>query len=268
MFKDKKFKYGFSGKWLLDRKNRLIISGGTRRDVEQLGTSLTSSSDVLGRSFASSAIFTAGSNNTLTDLNLTTFGIEYEPVKNLVLKTETNFRTLRSALPEDFNLDYVDPDAPGGISSETKQYDVNVSLDFPPGRKTTGYGVERSNVNSNFARLYLVYTAGLKGFLESDFDYEKLQFYYRQPFQLGGIGRTITTVEAGKTFGEVPLSLLSPIPGNQTYFSVSSKLRDVAGILITHNYQINKDIDEIIKFKNENAKFQKMTKSRVFLTPS
>lgn len=219
-FKDKKFKYGFSGKWLLDRKNRLIISGGTRRDVEQLGTSLTSSSDVLGRSFASSAIFTAGSNNTLTDLNLTTFGIEYEPVKNLVLKTETNFRTLRSALPEDFNLDYVDPDAPGGISSETKQYDVNISLDFTPGRKTTGYGVERSNVNSNYARLYLVYTAGLKGFLESDFNYEKLQFYYRQPFQLGGLGRTITTVEAGKTFGEVPLSLLSPIPGNQTYFSI------------------------------------------------
>ena len=29
-----------------------------------------------------------------------------------------------------------------------------------------------------------------------------------------------TTLEVGKIFGEVPLSLLSPIPGNQTLFSI------------------------------------------------
>ena len=29
-----------------------------------------------------------------------------------------------------------------------------------------------------------------------------------------------TTVEAGKTFGDVPLGLLSVVPGNQTYFSI------------------------------------------------
>ncbi|WP_335964619.1 DUF5686 family protein [Galbibacter sp. PAP.153] len=219
-FRDQKFKYGISAKWLLDRKNRLIVEAGTRRDIEQLGVSLTSTNDVLGRSFASSAIFTAGSNNTLTDINLTTFGVGYEPVKNLRLRTGLTFRTLKSALPDDFNLDYVDPEAPGGIASQTKQFDIKMELDYTPGRKTIGYGVDRSDVNRNYARLFLLYTSGLKGFLESDFNYEKLQFYYRQPFQLGGLGRTITTVEAGKTFGEVPLGLLSPIPGNQTYFSI------------------------------------------------
>ncbi|MCX2679461.1 DUF5686 family protein [Galbibacter sp. EGI 63066] len=219
-FKDKKMKYGFSGKWLLDRRNRLIVSAGTRRDIEQLGVSLTSSADVLGRSFASSAVFTAGSNTTLTDINLTTVGIEYEFLKNVTFKTGATFKTLKSALPNDFNLDYVNPEAPDGISSQVKQFDVNLSLDVTPGRKTTGYGVERTILSSNYARLYLMYTTGLRGFLESDFEYEKWQFYYRQPFQLGGLGRTITTVEAGKTFGEVPLGLLSPIPGNQTYFSI------------------------------------------------
>lgn len=43
---------------------------------------------------------------------------------------------------------------------------------------------------------------------------------YRQPLQLGGVGRLVTTIEAGKTFGDVPLGLLSVIPGNQTYFSI------------------------------------------------
>ncbi|HMK06368.1 MAG TPA: DUF5686 family protein, partial [Flavobacterium sp.] len=59
-FKDDKFKYGLSGKWMIDKKNRIIISGGNRRDVEQIGASLTTTSDVLGRSFASSSLFSSG----------------------------------------------------------------------------------------------------------------------------------------------------------------------------------------------------------------
>lgn len=59
-FKDNKFKYGISGKWMLNRNNRFIISGGNRRDVEQIGVSLTATNDVLGRSYASSAVFTTG----------------------------------------------------------------------------------------------------------------------------------------------------------------------------------------------------------------
>lgn len=47
-FKDNKFKYGISGKWMLNRNNRFIISGGNRRDVEQIGVSLTATNDVIG----------------------------------------------------------------------------------------------------------------------------------------------------------------------------------------------------------------------------
>jgi hypothetical protein len=66
----------------------------------------------------------------------------------------------------------------------------------------------------------LQYTKGVDGFLESDFDYEKIQFSYRQPWQLGGFGRLTSSVELGKTFGTVPLGLLSVVPGNQTLFSL------------------------------------------------
>ena len=38
-------------------KKRVIIGGGNRRDVEQIGVSLTTTNDILRRSFASSAIF-------------------------------------------------------------------------------------------------------------------------------------------------------------------------------------------------------------------
>ncbi len=219
-FSDQKFKYGISGKWLLDRKRRLILSGGNRRDVEQMGLNLTATTDVLGRSIASGSVLTVGNNDRLTNINLTTAALEMEPLRNLRLRFGGSFRTLKSALPEAFSLDYLDPEAPGGIASQIRQFDLITTLIYTPGRRTLGYGVERRDVNDNYSTLFLQYTRGLEGFLESDFDYAKWQFSYTQPWQLGGFGRLRTTLEAGKTFGEVPLGLLSVVPGNQTFFSI------------------------------------------------
>lgn len=219
-FDDKKFKHGFSAKFLLDRKSRFIISGGNRRDIEQLGLSLTATNDVLGRSVASSAVFTVGNNDRLTNINLSTLALELEPVTNFRVRFGGSFRTLSSALPEAFSLDYIDPGAPSGISSEIKQFDLITTLIYTPGKRTIGYGVERRDINENYSTLLLNYTQGLQGFLESDFNYEKIQFSYTQPWQLGGFGRLLSSVEVGKTFGAVPLGLLNVVPGNQTLFSI------------------------------------------------
>lgn len=218
-FSDHKFKHGFSAKWLVDKKNRLIISGGNRRDVEQLGLSLTATNDVLGRSIASSSVLTVGSNNRLTNINLTALSSEIEPLVNFRIGIGATYRELSSALPEAFSLDYLDPSSPTGVSSEVKQFDVNALFIYTPGKRTIGYGVERRNINDDYSTLLLSYTKGVEGFMNSDFDYNKLQFSYSQPWQLGW-GRLLSTVELGKTFGEVPLSLLNVIPGNQTLFSI------------------------------------------------
>ena len=219
-FGDDKFKYGISGKWLVDKKSRFIISGGKRRDIEQLGISLTATTDVLGRSIASSSVLTVGSNDRLTNIDLSTFNLELEPVTNFRIGVGGSYRTLSSALPNAFGLDYIDPTSPTGISSEINQFDLSTILIYTPGKKTIGSGVERRDVNDNYSTLFLSYTNGLKNFLDSDFDYKKVQFSYTQPWQVGGLGRLLTTVEIGKTYGEVPLGLLNAIPGNQTFFSV------------------------------------------------
>ena len=215
-FQDDKFKYGISGKWLLNKKSRLIISGGKRRDVEQIGASLTTSTDVLGRSLASSSVVSTGANDKLTSINLTSLAIEAEPWQNVIFRLGGNYRTLESASPT-FSLDY---NTPTGIASEIKQYETNLSVSYFPRRKMTGFGVERRVANDYFAHLFTQVTRGDKSILNSDFDYTKVQFSYTQPWQMGGFGRLYTTIEAGKTFGELPLGLLSVIPGNQTYFSI------------------------------------------------
>lgn len=219
-FGDDKFKYGISGKWLLDPKTRLTISGGNRRDVEQLGASLTNTTDVLGRNLASSSVLTVGANTSLTNLNLTSFAIGFEPLQNFKVRVEGNFTKLESA-SDQFSLDYYTNAARTETKSVTEQVEVSTSIRFTPNRKTTGYGVERITVNDDkFPEFFLNYSKGLENITTSDFDYEKLQFYYRQPIQIGGFGRFVSSVELGKTFGEVPLGLLDIVPGNQTLFSI------------------------------------------------
>ena len=218
---DQKFKYGLSGKWMVDKKNRIIISGGNRRDIEQIGASLTTTNDVMGRSFASSALFTTGSNGKLTNINLSNLAIEIEPVKNLIFQLGISHRTLESASPT-FSLDYFTDLSRTTTQSEVKQSEANIQIEFMPNRRTIGFGVERDVVDNPYSRFFINYSHGFKGVLNSDFKYEKLQLYYKQPIIIGPLGRTNITMELGKTFGTIPLGLMSVIPGNQTYFTIEN----------------------------------------------
>ncbi|MDR0195116.1 MAG: DUF5686 and carboxypeptidase regulatory-like domain-containing protein [Myroides sp.] len=219
--KDNQFKYGISAKVLLHNDSRLILFGGNRRDIEQIGVSLTETTDVLGRSFASNSLFASGDNTKLTKINLTTVGIEIEPVKNLKFSTAFNYRTLKPA-SDLFNLNYYVDKENNIISNETKQSEFNLTAEYTPKRKTIGYGVDRTDVDSKYLRMFLKYTQGFKGVLDSDFEYQKIQFYARKPMLLGGFGTLTPTFEVGKTFGEVPLGLLNVVPGNQSWFNIQN----------------------------------------------
>ncbi|MCZ8198349.1 MAG: DUF5686 family protein [Flavobacterium sp.] len=220
-FGDNKFKYGMSGKWMIDKKKRIIISGGNRRDVEQIGASLTTTNDVLGRSFASSSLFASGNNGKLTNINLTNLAIEMEPSKNFVIGTGFSYRTLESA-SNVFSLNYFTDATKTATKSEVKQSEVNLQLEYTPKKKNVGYGVERLAVDSPYSRIFINFSQGIKGAFNSDFDYSKLQLYYKQPIVIGPLGRTNLTLEAGKTFGTIPLGLMSIIPGNQSYFQIEN----------------------------------------------
>lgn len=220
-FEDNKFKYGISGKWMIDKKNRIIISGGNRRDVEQIGASLTTTNDVLGRSYASSGLFTTGANGKLTNINLTTLEAEIEPIKNVIFQLGFSYRTLESA-SDTFALDYYTDATLTNTNSSVTQSELNVQIEMTPKKKTIGYGVERRNIDSPFSRIFVNYSQGFKGFINSDFDYQKIQLYYKQPIIIGAIGRSNFTMELGKTFGQVPLGLMSVVPGNQTLFIIDN----------------------------------------------
>ena len=216
--KDEQFKYGYQAKWLINQKNRFILSVGNRNDIEQIGATLTASTDVLGRSNGSSSLISTGTNDKLTNINLTNFTAEIEPFKNLEFKLSANYKTLSSA-SETFSLDYNNIESTTGISSSINQFESLFSIGYYPKRKMTGFGVKREVSNYYYTKYFMQVSKGFDGFLNSDFDYTKVQFSFYNLWQIGSLGRLTTSLETGKTFGEVPLALLHIAPGNQTYFT-------------------------------------------------
>jgi hypothetical protein len=224
--KDNKFKYGLTGRWMVQDKDRIILSAGHRRDVEQIGGSLTVTNDVAGIDNASSGLFTFGTNDKLTNVNMSSFQIEAEPVKNLRVGLGFSYKTLESASPT-FSLDYYTDSSQSTIKSSLNQYESNIEVAYTPNRKTIGYGVERDIVDSPYSTIFFNYSQGLKGFFSSDFNYQKLQLFYKQPIIIGPLGRTNLTLELGKTFGDVPLGLMSVVPGNQSFFSTPNTFNNL-----------------------------------------
>lgn len=219
-FKDERIKYGLLGKVLLEPENRLILSAGYREDIEQLGASLTNTTDVLGRNLASNSIISVGANDKLSNIRLSMAALEIEPWQNFSVRFGGSHRFMESATSS-FSLAWYEDKDQNIVSNTINQTEISTMISYYPGRVMTGYGVERLVINDGeFPGFFFNYSVGVKDLFQSDFDYKKYQFFYDQPWWIGGIGLANLRLEAGTIDGEVPLGLLNVIPGNQTFFGI------------------------------------------------
>ncbi|MCK5825106.1 MAG: carboxypeptidase-like regulatory domain-containing protein [Ichthyobacteriaceae bacterium] len=223
-FKDNKLKHAIGFKYLLSNNNRVIFSIGARSDMEQRGVLLSQENSVYSKNYASN-LLTIGKNNKLTNTTSYLVGLEAELIKNLRFKTTAKYDELRSL--SQFNMSYLDVKT-GKVVDELKDFQIIVSMIYTPNKKEIGTGVSRDKVFNWFPTLRVKYVRGLNDVLGSGFNYHKVKFYYRQPFLTGFFGKTISTFEAGKIFGTVPLQLMDIIPGNQT-LQVSENMFSLMG---------------------------------------
>ena len=214
--KDKRYKFGSEIKYLLSYKPRIAIGASYLNDFEQLGGKLLNPTGLNANAFDTNTIFLRGDNYFLSDVNKTSLKFDIEVKKNLHFGVTLAHNVIKSASPKDFSVDYVDRN--NNIQSEVTDVSTDVYLAYTPGRFEYGFGVEQKVGKNIFPSLIVNYHRGYKGVLNGTFNYDKIQFKYRQPILLGKLGLLITTVDAGKTFGTLPITLLSPIPANQSYW--------------------------------------------------
>lgn len=218
-FRDKKFKFGGDVRYMINPNNRLTIGYGFRHDILQLGVQLMDSYGVMERTFASSSFASRGENNNLSWVTENTAQFSIEPMKNFQIRWDGSYREIKSAAPEFFKINYVK----NGIEkSQINDANMAVSLIYRPKAKYSQYGLDRYEQFSLAPTYSLKYTKGFSGIINSDFDYDKIQFSYKGHLLIGPYGRSDVNLELGKTFGSVPLSLMSVVPGNQSYGLVAN----------------------------------------------
>ena len=239
-FKDKKLKYGLEGRYMFSRENRATVGFGSRNDVIQLGAQLMNDDGIMTRSFASSSVFSSGTNASLSIVKQNNFFFSLEPLKNFEVRMDAALQNIKSANPEKFNLDFYKDNQ---LKSELNDFHTTFSLIAKPGAKYSQYGVDRYAFTTLSPTFVLKFTHGFENVLDGDFDYNKLQFLYSQPVVVGNLGRSVINFEAGKNFSTVPLALQNIIPGNQSYslvpntFALLKYYEFVADAYTTLNYE-------------------------------
>lgn len=219
-FKDKKFKYGLEGRYLLSYQPRIAVGLGYQNDIEQLGSTLLNTTQLLGNSFGTTALFNRGDNFFLSKVHKIAANFDYQIKLNLHVGFNLTHSRIRSASPAHFSTSYLDNQ--GKLQSNIVDVSSDVYLSYTPGRFVYGLGVERRFGRNIFPTFVLNYRRGYKGPFNGTHSYHKIQFKYAQPILLGELGLLDATIEGGKTFGEVPVALLNPVPANQSFSLVKN----------------------------------------------
>ncbi len=219
-FKDKKFKYGLEGKYLLSYQPRIAVGLAYQNDIEQLGSSLLNTTQLLGNSFGTTALFNRGDNFFLSKVHKIATNFDYQIKLNLHVGFNLSHSRIRSASEADFSMSYVDEN--GNLRSQITDVASDLYISYTPGRFVYGLGVERRFGRNIFPTLVFNYRKGYKGPFNGTHSYDKIQFKYNHPILLGELGLLDATFEGGKTFGTVPIGLLNAIPANQSFSLVKN----------------------------------------------
>ena len=213
--KDERYKFGIRTKYLLSYRPRIIFEASYLNGIEQLGGTLLRTNEL-----DQSALFSRGENFFLSFVNKTSLKFDVEVKKNLYIGISGTHNNIRSASPTDFSINYLNEI--GEEKSRVTDISTDIYISYAPRKPIYGFGVEQKTNKGLYSSLLINYRRGHKGLFNGSFSYDKIQFRYRQPILLGKIGILKTTINAGKTFGKVPIVLLSPIPANQTYWLVKN----------------------------------------------
>ncbi len=217
--KDKKFKYGASFTWVLNKKPRTLIETSYFNDV--------SISSENSEDFATGNLLT-GIYRKPVHLKLVhtkegKFSFEKYWKKGWSNRITVLHRELDpyGGITENeggFNYQYIpDLNNPDGVDTTITSAEVILSLRYAFKEKVIDGNFKRTSLGSKYPIIQLQYTKGFKGVFGSEYSYHKLAFGIKGYFQVNPIGWTAYKFRAGKTFGQVPYLLAEVHPGNESY---------------------------------------------------
>ena len=222
-FGDEKFKYGMGANRLLSHKYWTIIGASHKNDYEIMGISDASSMQ-LHNPPPSNAFTTLSFLSSSARLNKT---IDYrlfftiQPTRNWTVRTtfqNTFYEAIGSfVFAYKFNPDL--PSTPDNISSSFTYTAATIEARFAYKEVMIERGIDRIRMRqSRIPAITFLYSKGMKGVLNGEFDYQKFQVNIQHHLNTGIFGTADMSLTLGKVLGTLPYPLLEIPRGSSTAF--------------------------------------------------
>ncbi len=211
--KDKEFKYGGTGIWVIQHFPRVSLYGYYAHDINQS----TNYYDQVGSDNIFSTFFRKQGVKwklAFSDDQRIQFLKEYVGGFSHKLILQHRKFTPYAPLPGAAIFTNVD----GSPSNSVVSTDVGVEFRFAPKEKYLDGQYYRTKLANKWPVLNLEVTGGIKGVLGGSYQYQKLRFSVTESISIPPLGHLYYNLFAGKYFGTLPYPLLEIHPGNEYYY--------------------------------------------------
>jgi len=210
-FKDEELKYGVGTRFFITKKPRQLVNIVYKHDVEQIGLS----TNAFNNSNALSTLFVRNPINRLvfnTDYRLS---YEREWIKGLSTTLLLRNNTINPLGIITFYRNTEIPNVTEALKGITAT-EVTLFTRFARNEEYLAGEFDRVSLGTKAPIITLNYTYGMKGVLNSEYEYHKVFLGYKHKLKLGYFGVLHYTATVGKIFGSAPYPLLEIHRGNES----------------------------------------------------
>jgi hypothetical protein len=214
-FGDERFKYEGTVRYNVTKKKRGLLSAYYSFDIEQIGVASTALS--MGNTFATA--FTTAPFDKLTFVRKAGLNFEKDIKKDFVAFLGMEMRELTPLGLANYkrvtNLDT-------SLISKIRTTEITTQIRWSKNEEFISGNFERVPLKSKNPVFILQGVFGVKGMLEGQYNYQKLELQVTHHHQVGIFGRIYYGGSVGYILGNVPYPLLKAIPGNQSLYSMKN----------------------------------------------
>ncbi|MDX9853347.1 MAG: DUF5686 family protein [Tenuifilaceae bacterium] len=206
--KDNRFKYGLGGLFMINKSPREAVSIDYKSDIEQLGQS----PNALTEDNILTSILRRNPNYKLSLVKEFTLSYQKEWITGFSNSITFNHKVV-------FPTEYIPftQVSDGAMLPRITNAMLTINTRWQKDERFVAGEFERVSLGSPYPELNFNVSGGLKGVLNSDYDFLKLHFNYYHKFNINPFGYARLIVDAGKIFGKVPYPMLQLHEGNETY---------------------------------------------------
>ncbi|MCB0481262.1 MAG: carboxypeptidase-like regulatory domain-containing protein [Flavobacteriales bacterium] len=210
---DGKFKYGVGTDFYLSKKPWSQIQIDYRKDIQQLGTSqnMDQQDNILA------SVFRSRPANQLNGIEEYKVALDHWWFDGFQNKIELNHRNLWS-VSDLLKFQTVNDANDTNNINYLRFSEIKLGVRLSIQERFVLGAFDRYSLGSKLPAFGVTATFGLKGVLQSQYEYQKIFVYMTDKIFLEPMGYATIVIGAGKIWGAVPFPILELHNGNETYF--------------------------------------------------